>query len=141
MIDKRKKIGLWLIVFIAGFAGFRLTVWLKPVDILLKAVESGGIPTDPLTRYERRFDCLRKQLDANETIGFATGVDPDQYTEYYLLTQYTLAPVLVANEKDRPVIAGFFPSPKAPEQIAALGLAVRLDCGTGAYLLSPEPGL
>lgn len=139
MKPTRINLGVLLIIVIAGLSAMRLTVWLKPFDLLQEVVEAGGVPLDPLTRYERRFDCLREQLDPDEIIGFAASVDPEQYTEYYLLTQYTLAPVLVAYEVGRPRIAGFFPSTDASEQIAELGLEVLVDCDTGAFLLEPGP--
>ena len=137
MDRSRANVGLFLIVLVAALAALRLTLWLGPVNFFTRAMEAGGIPIDPITRYERRFDCLRDQLDPGEIVGFAAAVDLEQFTEYYLLTQYTLAPVLVANAVNHPVIVGFFPPPDGRDQIAAQGLEVLLDCDSGAYLLAP----
>jgi hypothetical protein len=58
---------------------------------------------DDVTRYERRFDDIRDHLPARGTVGYHA--DNNASAEYYL-TQYTLAPIIVAHTSDHPLVVG-----------------------------------
>ncbi len=58
---------------------------------------------DDVTRYERRFDDIRDHLPARGTVGYHA--DNNASAEYYL-TQYTLAPIIVAHTPDHPLVVG-----------------------------------
>jgi len=77
------------------------------------------LKTDPVTIHEARIDQIRGALPAGTAaVGYVTSVDNEKIFLYertlqdveflaqYMLTQYTLAPVIVHNSPDHPLVVG-----------------------------------
>ena len=76
------------------------------------------LKTDPVTIHERRINQIKGALPGTAAVGYVTAVDNEKIFYYerslfnveflaqYILTQYTLAPVLVYNSPDYPLVVG-----------------------------------
>ena len=76
------------------------------------------LKTDPVTIHERRINQIKGVLPGTAAVGYVTAVDNEKIFYYerslfnveflaqYILTQYTLAPVLVYNSPDYPLVVG-----------------------------------
>ncbi|OPY07421.1 MAG: hypothetical protein A4E68_01811 [Syntrophaceae bacterium PtaB.Bin095] len=109
--------------------------------------------TDPVTIHEARIDQVRGALPAGTAaVGYVTSVDNEKIFLYertlrdveflaqYMLTQYTLAPVIVHNSPDRPLVVGncITGSPD-PVILAKHALVPLRDFGDGLVLYSQGP--
>jgi hypothetical protein len=90
---------------------------------------------------EQRFASLRAVLPPRGIVGYLsdTGGNQDSLRRYYL-TQYSLAPVVVAPDANRELVIANFSSPSAIATLAdAQGLSVEKDFGNGVALLKRRP--
>lgn len=138
--DHRRTAGLILLVALTGFAVLNL-LWegirLRP-----------SLPkTDPVTIHEERIAQLRPLLPASGEVGYVTTVgnreifDAEatftnvEFLAQYVLTQYTLAPLLVRNRPDLPLVVGnFISGPPALGFLEKNGLVPLRDLGDGLIL-------
>src|SRR5262245_20712728 len=68
---------------------------------------------DPITRYEARFRPLRERLAGERVVGYihpSHPWDPIPVEGAVFMTQYALAPVLVQETLDLPLVVGNFHS-------------------------------
>ena len=107
--------------------------------------------TDPVTIHEGRIEQIKKILPPTPVLGYVTTIeneklflnersfrDVELLAQYYL-TQYTLAPILVYNSPNFPLIIGnFIDGPASPEWIREKGLAPLHDFGDGLILYRKE---
>jgi len=140
----RVAAGLLLLVVLTGYAVLNL-LWQ---NIRLYP----GIPeTDPVTIHEARIAQLRPLLPASGEIGYITTVENDrifgfeksftnvEFLAQYVLTQYTLAPRIVRNSPDLPLVVGnFIDGPPAPGFLEKHGLVPLRDLGDGLILYRKE---
>lgn len=109
------------------------------------ALSQRGRPTrDAVSVYLRRFEPLKPFLVHEETVGYFCGLSPEalkadsRALAGYYLAQYALAPVIVANDLDRPVIVGNFgPGQASPEVLQRFGLTAVRNLGNNVFLLEP----
>ena len=88
---------------------------------------------DEVTLYQRRFAVLSPMLDRQRVVGYVTD-RPDAAREFFL-TQYALAPVIVANHAHADLVIGnFFDPDTGPALAAAHRLALIRDFGEGLAL-------
>jgi hypothetical protein len=90
---------------------------------------------------ERRFAGLRTLLPTRGIVGYLSdsGGSQESVRRYYL-TQYSLAPVVVAPDSNREMVVANFSSPSAIVRLAdAQGLTVEKDFGNGVALLRRRP--
>jgi hypothetical protein len=136
-LSRRSVAMLLLIVFALQSAGREFLPQVGYLDSILK---SGYHRNDEVTAYEARFDCIRNALPKNGVIGYGTSQQiRDDWTTFYYhyyLTQYTLAPLVVQDSTQEPLVIGNFPdklemSGKVPSSRTSL----IEDCGTGVLLL------
>jgi len=111
-----------------------------------------GLPEkDPVTIHETRIAQLTPILPASGDIGYVTTVENDrifaaersftnvEFLAQYVLTQYTLAPRIVRNSPDLPLVVGnFIDGPPAPEFLVKNGLIPLKDLGDGLVLYLRE---
>ena len=130
----REMIGVSLIILFT-FGSLLFTIrYQRPVNLVRKAIENSQLSIDSITRYERRLSCIKVDLAPEAVVGFISSVDSDQYTEYYLLTQYALSPVIVDMTTDHPTVIGYFPEAGYEDTLQDSGLILIKDCGNGVML-------
>ena len=136
----RVKAGWFLLICLTGYAVLNL-LW-QSVRLY------NGLPEkDPVTIHEERIRQLESLLPASGEIGYATTVENDrifaaekafqnvEYLAQYVLTQYTLAPVIVRNSPEFPLVVGnFLDGPPPLGFLEKNGLAPLRDFGDGLIL-------
>ena len=136
----RRKAGLLLLVVLTGYAVLNL-LWQ---NIRLYP----GLPeTDPVTIHEARIAELRPLLPPSGAVGYVTTVENGEifaaektftnveFLAQYVLTQYTLAPRIVRNSPDLPLVVGnFIDGLPAPGFLEKNGLVPLRDLGDGLIL-------
>ena len=104
--------------------------------------------TDPVTIHEARIEQVRGALPAGTAaVGYVTSVDNDKIFLYertlrdveflaqYMLTQYTLAPVIVHNSTDQPLVVGnYITGSPDPAFLRKHALVPLRDFGDGLIL-------
>jgi len=133
-------------------AGWLLLILLTGYAVLSLLVQSIGIYTDlpdkdPVTIHEERIAQLRGSLPASGEVGYVTTVENEkifayerafqnvEYLAQYVLTQYTLAPLIVRNSPKLPLVVGnFLDGPPAPGFLDKNGLLPIKDFGDGLIL-------
>ena len=140
----RRKAGLLILVVLTGYA---------VLNLLWQGVRSyPDIPeTDPVTIHETRIAQLLPFMPASGAVGYVTTVENDrifaaeksftnvEFLAQYVLTQYTLAPRIVLNSPDLPLVIGnFIDGPPAPEFLEKNGLVPLKDFGDGLVLYRRE---
>jgi hypothetical protein len=140
----RAKAGRLLLVILTGYAVLNL-LWQ---NIRLYP----GLPeTDPITIHEARIAQLLPLLPPSGAVGYITTVENDrifaaeksftnvEFLAQYVLTQYTLAPRIVRNSPDLPLVVGnFIDGPPAPGFLEKHDLVVFRDLGDGLILYRGE---
>ena len=140
----RRKAGLLILVVLTGYA---------VLNLLWQGVRSyPDLPgTDPVTLHETRIAQLLPLLPATGAVGYVTTVENDrifaaektftnvEFLAQYVLTQYTLAPRIVRNSPDLPLVVGnFIDGPPAPGFLEKNGLVPLKDFGDGLILYRRE---
>jgi hypothetical protein len=140
----RRKAGIILLVVLTGYAV------LNP---LWRNVRSYPyLPEmDPVTTHETRIALLLPLLPESGEVGYVTTVENDrifaaektftnvELLAQYALTQYTLAPRIVRNTPDLPLVVGnFIDGPPAPGFLEKNGLVPLKDFGDGLVLYRKE---
>jgi hypothetical protein len=138
--SQRRRAGLTVLFLFTGYAVLNLC-W--------QSLRSWNeIPrTDPVTIHETRIVQLKSSLPPFGEVGYVTTVENDrifaaeralqnvEYVAQYVLTQYTLAPLIVRNEPDLPLVVGnFIDGPPAPGFLERHQLLPRKDFGDGLVL-------
>lgn len=104
--------------------------------------------TDPVTIHEARIEQIRGALPAGTAaVGYVTSIDNEKIFLYertlrdveflaqYMLTQYTLAPVIVHNSPDHPLVVGnYITGAPDPALLAKHALVPLRDFGDGLIL-------
>ena len=140
----RGKAGIILLVVLTGYA---------VLNLLWQGVRSfPDLPgTDPVTIHEARIAQLLPLLPAAGAVGYVTTVENDrifaaeksftnvEFLAQYVLTQYTLAPRIVRNSPDLPLVVGnFIDGPPAPGFLEKNSLVPLKDFGDGLVLYRRE---
>lgn len=141
----RRKVGVLLLIVLTGYA---------VLNLLWQGIRScADLPaTDPVTIHEARIAQLLPLLPATGEVGYVTTVENDrifseersfvnvEFVAQYVLTQYTLAPRIVRNRPDLPLVVGnFIDGPPAPGFLEKNGLVPLKDFGDGLVLYRREP--
>lgn len=142
----RIKVGIISIVLYALFQN------MSYLAEAIKYVFFNKISDDEITVYENRFKELRRMLPQNAVVGYVTDeelsdedgyiISPDDIYEskavwqHYILTQYSLAPVIVANTTENQLVVGNFKDPYIRPSISKMLLLK--DFGNGVILFKRE---
>ena len=142
----RVKTGGVLLIVLTGYAVFSLLV--QSIGIYADLPER-----DPVTIHEARIVQLKGSLPPSGEVGYVTTVENDQifaaekalrnveYLAQYVLTQYTLAPLIVRNSPELPLVVGnFLDGPPPPGFLDRNGLVPLKDFGDGLILYRREIG-
>jgi hypothetical protein len=142
----RVVIGEILLIVLTGYAVFGLLA--QSLRIFADLPER-----DPVTIHEARIAQLRGSLPLSGEVGYVTTVENDrifaaekafrnvEYLAQYALTQYTLAPLIVRNSPELPLVVGnFLDGPPAPGFLERYGLVPLRDFGEGLILYRREVG-
>ena len=110
------------------------------------------LKTDPVTIHERRINQIKGALPGTAAVGYVTAVDNEKIFYYerslsnveflaqYILTQYTLAPVIVYNSPDYPLVVGnYIDGSPDPGFLKRKALIPVRDFGDGLVLYQKEP--
>jgi hypothetical protein len=110
------------------------------------------LKTDPVTIHERRINQIKGVLPGTAAVGYVTAVDNEKIFYYerslsnveflaqYILTQYTLAPVIVYNSPDYPLVVGnYIDGSPDPGFLKRKALIPVRDFGDGLLLYQKEP--
>ena len=102
-------------------------------------VSGGPGPTAGVVMDENRFAQVRAILPSRGTIGYLSDTDASSVRDYYL-TQYFLAPLVVAPDSAHGLVIANFTShsPMAPAA-AANGFIIERDFSNGLGLLRRQP--
>ncbi|MEW6334714.1 MAG: hypothetical protein AB1558_10620 [Thermodesulfobacteriota bacterium] len=108
---------------------------------------------DPVSIHEARIEQLRGFLPPAGEVGYVTTVENEkifaaerafrnvEYLAQYVLTQYTLAPLIVRNSPAHPLVVGnFLDGPPPPGFLERHRLVPLKDFGEGLILYGREPG-
>lgn len=139
--SSRVRLGIAFLLLLALAAAGEMAV--RAVHLLRDsrvALEDGSVGPDRVGPYERRFAELREALPARGVVGYVNDAgnafaDLDALQEYFM-TQYSLAPVIVVNSVDLPLVVGNL----SGDVSGRLGDRFRVlhDFGSGVVLLSGE---
>jgi hypothetical protein len=142
----RVEAGGVLLIVLTGYAVFGL---------LLQNIRTyADLPEkDPVTIHEARIAQLKGSLPPSGEVGYVTTVENDrifaaekafrnvEYLAQYALTQYTLAPLIVRNSPELPLVVGnFLDGPPAPGFLERSGLVPLKDFGEGLILYGRGTG-
>jgi hypothetical protein len=141
----RQKAGIMALVVLSGYAVLNL-LWQG-------ARSYPDLPEqDPVTIHEARIAQLLPLLPASGVVGYVTTVENDrifaaersftnvEFLAQYVLTQYTLAPRIVRNSPELPLVVGnFIDGPPASGFLEKNGLVPLKDFGDGLVLYRREP--
>jgi hypothetical protein len=110
------------------------------------------LKTDPVTIHETRINQIKGALPGTAAVGYVTAVDNEKIFYYerslsnveflaqYILTQYTLAPVIVYNSPDYPLVVGnYIDGSPDPDFLKRKALIPVRDFGDGLVLYQKEP--
>jgi hypothetical protein len=140
----RLRAGLALLVALTAYA---------VLNLLWQGIQSyRDLPeTDPVSIHEARIEQLKPMLPSSGAVGYVTTVENDrifakekafqnvEYLAQYALTQYTLAPLIVQNSPDLPLVVGnFIDGPPAPGFLERHDLVPLRDFGDGLVLYRRE---
>ena len=142
----RVKAGWVLLIVLTGYA---------VLDLLVQGMGTyADLPErDPVTIHEARIGQFKGSLPPSGEVGYVTTVENDrifaaekafrnvEYLAQYVLTQYTLAPLIVRNSPELPLVVGnFLDGPPPPGFLEKNGLVPLKDFGEGLILYRREMG-
>ena len=136
----RIRAGTLLLLLLTGYSVLSLLV--QSLEIYKELPEK-----DPVTLHEERIAKLKGALPAFGEVGYVTTVENEKIFAYerafqnveflaqYVATQYTLAPLIVRNTPERPLVIGnFLDGPPAPGFLEKYNLVPIKDFGEGLIL-------
>ena len=142
--SKKQMIGLTLLVGLTCYSSFN-TLWRN-----FEAYREAPA-TDPVTVLEGKIVQLKEFLPASGSVGYITSIENErifavektfsnvEFLGQFVLTQYTLAPLVVRNSPSYPLVVGNFigEGPKAGF-LEENGLAALRDLGDGLIIYRGE---
>jgi len=113
-------------------ATFILCCLLSTARVVIDAPSPTHLrPDDIAQRSDQRFSALKAALPQRGIVGY-TG-DSNSPADYYLV-QYALAPLVVDNSVNHPLVVGNFSGPKPPQSLPSARLQLLKDFGHGVLL-------
>jgi len=113
-IDSLTRIKLAILLLLAINALFTNLSYVR----LTRSLAKPGAQ-DEVSLNEKRFAELRAALPQRGVIGYISDEpDPNEKIKKYYLAQYALAPLIVVNEIDRPLVIGNFSSPEGELRVS-----------------------
>ena len=132
--SRRARVAVVIVVLFAATSNVR---WIQ------KAV-SGFDPwsRDEVSRYEDRLAPLRTQLPPHAVVGYLSDPEPEglsrsesrEHYKKFLLTKYSLVPVLVVRSTAPDLVVGDFHEPSSADRAHSLGLEPIAEFKDGVVL-------
>jgi hypothetical protein len=125
----------------AGLVLLLLYVGVSDARWLYRAVRGAldARRVDPITRYELRFNALKRVLPPRGVVGYASGLPPEEFVsedfKRFLLTEYALAPLVIVDDTTPELVIGNFDPERIRDVPALPGLETVRDFGDGLRLL------
>lgn len=137
-MSRRSLSRLRLAIFAIIIIAFIINAYQLAENIILPEKMSESI-----FPFEKRFIALRQVLPKRGVVGFITDVGKDECREdpetRILTAQYSLAPIILGNSLDYPLIVGHFRNPTPDfEFYVNKGLIPLRDFGNGIFLFKRE---
>jgi hypothetical protein len=142
----RAKAGALLLVLFTGYGV--LSLLMQSIQLYVELPER-----DPVSLHEERIAQLKGVLPTSGAVGYLSSMENEkifafeksfrnvEYLAQYVLTQYTLAPLIVHNSPKYALVVGNFldgpPPAGLPEKN---GLVPLKDFGEGLLLYQRKPG-
>jgi hypothetical protein len=104
----------------------------------LIALHSKGAENFGVAGYEERFEVFRKSVPPRSVLGYVSDNPPGGVSEggEFYLTQYTLAPSIITNSAEQPLVVGnFHTNNPDPAKLSAKSLVLLKDFGHDVFLL------
>jgi hypothetical protein len=104
----------------------------------LIALHSRGAENFGVAGYEERFEVFRKSVPPRSVLGYVSDNPPGDVSEggEFFLTQYTLAPSIITNSAEQPLVVGnFHTNNPDPAKLSAKRLMILKDYGHDVFLL------
>jgi hypothetical protein len=132
----REKAGLVFLVLFSLFSILNTVYYKEIIEHFAVSKMRGYWISLSITRYENQLDCLRAELDPSKEVGFITTLPLESANEYYALTQYALAPVLLGKSERYPLVIGYGPNPNDIETLMNTYPSLRIvkQCKNGVVL-------
>ncbi|MHB8090074.1 MAG: hypothetical protein ACYDH8_00470 [Syntrophales bacterium] len=141
---KKQMIGTLLLVLLTCYSSIS-TLW-RNFSSYCEAPE-----TDPVTVHEERIIALKEFMPASGEVGYITSIANDkiftaertfanvEFLAQFVLTQYTLAPLVVRNSPFYPLVVGnFIDGSPAAGFLEENGLTPLRDLGDGLIIYRGE---
>lgn len=131
------KVAVVLVVFSALLSNFKL------VFETATAFDAERLGKDRITLHASRLERVKKALPRHGTVGYISNLKADDirfdpgFGEYYL-TQYALAPLVVAYSSDQPLVVGNFRGAASVASATLRNMVVAKDFGNGLLLFHRE---
>ena len=133
----RFRIGSILLVTLAAYSGW-ISFWKNDIRQFISRYEKvGSIGSNSISRFERKFSCLKDDLAPDERVGFISPYTGDVWTEFYYLTQYTIAPTIVTRDESMDKVIAVYPDKKSIDQVIEEGYIILDNCQNGIGLVTP----
>ncbi len=88
--------------------------------------------TDEVTLFEKNIEPLKEFLFGVDIVGFVSDI---KYLTYFYYVQYSIAPVVLANDTERDLVVGYFHDHSKAEDIAQRErLLLVKNLGNGLFL-------
>jgi hypothetical protein len=88
--------------------------------------------TDEVTLFEKNIEPLKKFLIGVDIVGFVSDI---KYLTYFYYVQYSIAPVVLANDTEKDLVVGYFHDHSKAEDIAQRErLLLVKNLGNGFFL-------
>ena len=88
--------------------------------------------TDDVTLFEKRIEPLKEFLIGVDIVGFVSDI---KYLTYFYYVQYSIAPVVLANDTEKDLVVGYFHDHSKAEDIAQRErLLLVKNLGNGFFL-------
>lgn len=130
-ISMRAYTGFFLVLLLAAYSVVSLIVDQKAY--YLNSVKFKG---DPIGLYQERFRGVRERMPPRGTFGYFSDItDRSEDRSALFLTQYALAPLVLRESTDLPVVVGnFHRGLPSRAEIRQKGLYLLFDTGKGVVL-------
>jgi hypothetical protein len=125
------------------YAGFLLVLLLSAYSVASLLQEQKALydreakfRSDAIGRYQDRFQGVREKLPPQGIFGYFSDIsDHTENRAAMALTQYALAPLVLRERTDLPMVIGnFHRGFPAPEEMQRKGLYLLFDTGRGVAL-------
>ena len=111
---------------------FILCCLLSTARVVIDAPSPTRLHPDDIAQHsEQRFAAVKAALPQQGIVGY-TG-DSNSPADYYLV-QYALAPLVVDNSVNHPLVVGNFSGPQPPQSLPSARLQLLKDFGNGVLL-------